>query len=112
MFIEEYNSCYKDKNISKKLKPMTLEGCVVRISDIIGYIGRDIEGVEISIFLRETEKNTFKLSLRSNNDVNVSDICLMFGGGGHMRAAGGIITGVPFEKAKEKIITECKKHLK
>ena len=29
-----------------------------------------------------------------------------------MRAAGGIITGVPFEKAKEKIITECKKHLK
>lgn len=27
---------------SKKLIPMTLEGCVVRISDIIGYIGRDI----------------------------------------------------------------------
>ena len=80
--------------------------------DGIVDIGRDIEGVEISIFLRETEKNTFKLSLRSNNDVNVSDICLMFGGGGHMRAAGGIITGVPFEKAKEKIITECKKHLK
>ena len=45
--------------------------------DGIVDIGRDIEGVEISIFLRETEKNTFKLSLRSNNDVNVSDICLM-----------------------------------
>ena len=40
--------------------------------DGIVDIGRDIEGVEISIFLRETEKNTFKLSLRSNNDVNVS----------------------------------------
>ena len=28
---------------SNKNRPMTLEGCVVRISDIIGYIGRDIE---------------------------------------------------------------------
>ena len=28
-----------------------------------------------------------------------------------MRAAGGTITGVSFEKAKEKVISECKKHL-
>ena len=42
-FLNEYENSYKDKNISKKLKPMTLEGCVVRISDVIGYIGRDIE---------------------------------------------------------------------
>ena len=35
----------------------------------------------------------------------------MFSGGGHIKAAGGIITDVPFEKAKEKIVTECKKHL-
>ena len=31
------------ENYSKKIVPMTLEGCVVRISDIIAYIGRDIE---------------------------------------------------------------------
>lgn len=42
-FINIYNSCYTDANIIKKLHPMTLEGCIVRISDIIGYIGRDIE---------------------------------------------------------------------
>ncbi len=42
-FLEEYNACYKDKEMSKKLKPMTLEGCVVRISDVIAYIGKDIE---------------------------------------------------------------------
>ena len=75
-------------------------------------MGRDIDGVEISIFLRETDENTYKISLRSNDYANVSDICLMFGGGGHMRAAGGIISGVSFEKAKEKIVSECKKHLK
>lgn len=42
-FMEQYNSSYTDPHISKKLIPMTLEGCVVRISDIIAYIGRDIE---------------------------------------------------------------------
>ena len=73
-------------------------------------IGRDIEGVEISILLREKD-DTFKISLRSNNYVNVSDICLLFNGGGHIRAAGGSIN-LPFDGAKEKIIEECKKHLK
>lgn len=78
--------------------------------DGIVEMGRDIEGVEVSIFLRETD-NGYKISLRSNEYVNVSDICLMFGGGGHVRAAGGNIN-LPFEQAKAKIIEECKKHLK
>ena len=42
-FLNEYESTYNEKEQVKKLIPMTLEGCVVRISDIIGYIGRDIE---------------------------------------------------------------------
>ena len=42
-FFEEYNSCYTNKEVLKQLKPMTLEGCIVRISDIIAYIGKDIE---------------------------------------------------------------------
>lgn len=78
--------------------------------DGIVEMGRDIEGVEVSIFLRETD-NGYKISLRSNEYVNVSDICLMFGGGGHVRAAGGNIN-LPFEQAKTKIIEECKKYLK
>ena len=80
--------------------------------DGIVEMGRDIEGVEISIFLRETEKNNYKISLRSNNYVNVADISLLFNGGGHIRAAGGTITNMHLNKAKEKIINECKKHLK
>lgn len=82
------------------------------INDHDGIVerGRDIEGVEVSIFLRETD-NGYKISLRSNEYVNVSDICLMFGGGGHVRAAGGNIN-LPFEQAKTKIIEECKKHLR
>lgn len=42
-FLKEYESCYKDINFSKKIRPMTLEGCVVRISDIIAYVGKDVE---------------------------------------------------------------------
>lgn len=42
-FLQEYQECYHDKKVLSHLHPMTLEGCVVRISDIIGYIGRDLE---------------------------------------------------------------------
>ena len=42
-FLAEYEETYIKKDKNKELKPMTLEGCVVRISDIIAYLGRDIE---------------------------------------------------------------------
>ena len=42
-FWKEYNDCWYQKDTSKKIRPMTLEGCVVRVSDIISYIGKDIE---------------------------------------------------------------------
>lgn len=45
-FLQEYDLCMQDENNIKKLRPMTLEGCVVRISDIIGYIGKDIEDAQ------------------------------------------------------------------
>lgn len=42
-FLKEYESCYENNFKNDILIPMTLEGCVVRISDLIGYLGRDIE---------------------------------------------------------------------
>lgn len=42
-FLDIYNSAYKNLISTKKYSAMTLEGCVVRISDIIAYVGRDIE---------------------------------------------------------------------
>lgn len=73
-------------------------------------IGRDLEGVEVSIFIRETEKG-FKASLRSNNYVNVSEVCSIFSGGGHIRAAGCTLP-YNLEQAKEKIIERTKIFLK
>lgn len=40
-FDEILESCYLDNNYHKKLRPNTLEGCVVRISDRIAYAGKD-----------------------------------------------------------------------
>ena len=76
-------------------------------------IGRDVEGVEVSIFVRQREdnENAFKISMRSNDYVNVSDVCLMFGGGGHEKAAGASILG-DLDSVKQKVLNEVKKVLK
>lgn len=75
-------------------------------------IGKNIEGVEVSIFIRQKEnENAYKASLRSTDKVNASDVCLMFGGGGHARAAGALVQG-NVEQVKEKVIKEVVKALK
>lgn len=72
--------------------------------------GRAIEGVEVSIFVRETEKGC-KVSTRSNDYADVSDMCLLFGGGGHQRAAGCLMQG-SIEEVKEKLLNRVKQYLK
>ena len=69
-------------------------------------VGRYIEGVEVSIFLRETDKGC-KVSMRSNEYVNVSDVCILLGGGGHVRAAGATMQ-CTVEQAKEKVLRQVK----
>lgn len=75
-------------------------------------IGRDIEGVEVSIFIRqkENDEGSYKVSMRSNEYVNVSDVCFRFGGGGHEKAAGALIQG-DIEQVKQKILNEVRKVL-
>ena len=54
-FLKEYEECSKDLAMSKKIRPMTLEGCVVRISDIIAYAGKDIEDAIRLGIIKETD---------------------------------------------------------
>ena len=58
--------------------------------------------------LAKTE-NGFKLSFRSNG-IDVADICMLFGGGGHKMAAGCTIDA-PLDEVKKAVIEETKKHL-
>lgn len=72
---------------------------------------RDIEGVDVSVLLKEKEgANGYKISLRSHENVNVSDIALLLGGGGHAGAAGCFIAGT-LEQAKTKIINAIRHEL-
>lgn len=74
-FLNDYESCYKDISYIKKLVPMTMEGCVVRISDIIGYLGRDIEdAVRLGVFSFDEIPESIKDILGSSNRDIVSTI--------------------------------------
>ncbi len=48
-FDQQVEKCYVDIDHVKTLIPCTLEGCVVRISDIIAYLGKDRHDAEKSI---------------------------------------------------------------
>lgn len=67
-FESEYIGCFAEKNFSRKLYPMTLEGCVVRIADIISYIGRDVEdAVNIGLIKWADIPDEIKNVLGDNN---------------------------------------------
>jgi phosphoesterase RecJ-like protein len=57
-------------------------------SDGINSKIRDINGVEVAVFLREKKNNEVKVGFRSKDYIDVAEICLKFGGGGHEHAAG------------------------
>ena len=69
-FLDEYNRCYTDKTVSEKIQPMTLEGCVVRISDVISYLRRDIDDAIRVGLLKEEDipKNITKVLGKSNSE--------------------------------------------
>lgn len=70
-FIKEYNRCYTKEKFD--LVPMTLEGCVVRLSDVIGYLGRDIEdAITLGIIDKEDIPINIRKKLGENNSSIIS----------------------------------------
>ena len=54
---------------------------------------RVTKDVEVAVFLYETEEHGYKVSMRSQSEVDVAKIAMKFGGGGHIRAAGVTMYG-------------------
>ncbi len=71
-----------------------------------------IEGVEVGIYIREREKGSYKVSLRSPKTVDVSEIAVALGGGGHVRASGYSVTGKNLKEMLDDVLEEIKKQLK
>lgn len=78
-FINELENVFNIEGYSKTIIPMTLEACVVRLSDIIAYVGRDIEdSIKIGIVKREDLPKEITEILGDNNsrivDTLIKDI--------------------------------------
>lgn len=59
---------------------------------IVNY-ARSVKGVEVGILFHELPGGRCKISFRSKEAVDVNQLALLFGGGGHSRAAGCEIAG-------------------
>ncbi len=54
----------------------------------IASLTLQLESVQVGVTIKERKDGKFKVSMRSTSDVDVSDICSKYGGGGHAKAAG------------------------
>ena len=63
--------------------------------DLDGIVNqlRNTKGVECAIFMYQTDVLEYKVSLRSNGEVDVAKVAAFFGGGGHVKAAGATMQG-------------------
>jgi len=76
-FEEEYKKCCEIENYSEKIIPMTLEGCVVRISDLIAYLGRDIEdAIRLKVIKRTDIPREIRRVLGFPNDKIINNLVL------------------------------------
>lgn len=84
-------------------QPSDLEGIVNQL--------RNIKDVDCAIFMYQTDVLEYKVSLRSNEAVDVSKVASYFGGGGHMRAAGCTMKGT-FHDCVNNLSLHIEKQLK
>lgn len=75
-FDAQIEACCIDKSNVKKLVPATLEGCVMRISDIIAYLGKDRQDAEKAQLLKNKDFEpsaigTYNAEIINNLIVNI-----------------------------------------
>lgn len=77
---------------------------------LLNSLPREITGVELGIVIKEQDNSDgeYKVSMRSGEKVDVSALCGVFGGGGHLRASGCRICASD-EKEAERIILDAVK---
>lgn len=76
-FLNEYDNCWKIKDFSKTIIAMTLEGCVMRISDVIAYIGRDLEdAITLGLIERKDIPRSVSKSIGDTNSSIVNNFAL------------------------------------
>ncbi len=68
---DEIQNCFELPGFSKNIRPMTLEGCVVRASDVIAYITRDIEdAISVGLITRD-DLPQIAVAVIGNGETNI-----------------------------------------
>lgn len=120
-----YKNLYQNKEISKLQfenyllnkvefkKPYALVGvsqktCVdfgVQMGDSESVVNmlRDLKGIEVACLVKEYGENEYKISLRSKDYLDVSEIARNNGGGGHIRASGFTLNADSMDEALNKM---------
>lgn len=99
--------------ISSYLRKEDMDKFGVSSKDLDGIVSnlRNTSGVEVAVFMYELETGVYKVSLRASNYADVSVIAQMFGGGGHVKAAGCSMNGTP-EEIMEKLTEQLELQLR
>lgn len=71
---------------------------------------RSIGGTKMALFFRDLGHNRVKISFRSTGSVDVNTFAKQFGGGGHQRAAGALVTGT-LEEVRHTIVAAARTYL-
>ena len=79
--------------------------------DGIAGIPKQINGVKIGITFRQKEDKVFKISVRTEGNIDAAHICRRFGGGGHTNAAGCTLFG-DIDEVKNKFLEHASTFLK
>lgn len=82
-------------------------GALKNECDHLVDILRNLSTVSLAIFILQEKDGSFKVSLRSKSDLDVSQIALAFGGGGHKRAAGFESEMIEREELIQNILTKA-----
>lgn len=75
----------------------------------LSALGPQIQGVDCAVTLRQLGPEVWKVSLRTGQRINATDVCRELGGGGHAAAAGCTIDA-PWDEARRKILEAIARH--
>lgn len=106
---------YGDGEIASVCLPYSVKEALELEDEHLGTlidIPRSVYGVQIAFAIKqESLDGSFRVSMRSSTDFDVSAVCADFGGGGHKRAAGCTVYADSIEKVQEKILDAIYKRL-
>lgn len=94
--------------VTKEMQNET--GCFGSELEGIALISRSVEGTDIGITIKQTNDDSFKVSIRTFEKISAAEIAKVLGGGGHKSAAAAILKG-NIGEVKSQILTVVSRYM-